>query len=138
MALAEQEMLQKSAEAQPLGDIVGRLATDLRTLAKQEAELAKQELGEKIDEAKVQAGAMALGGAAVGVGALLLLAALVMALSLVMAAWLAALIVGAAVTSVGVGLLLTSKARISRMSLKPARALASMKRDVATIKDAAT
>lgn len=126
------------AESQPLAEIVGRLSSDLRLLAREETELAKRELGEKLDEAKAQAASLAVGAAAVAGGGLVLLAAAVLLLSLVMAAWLAALVVGVATVGGGALLVMSGKAKLSRINLKPERTIENVRRDVATIKRAAT
>lgn len=127
-----------SNESPPLADLVGRLSSDLKLLAREETELAKRELGAKLDEAKLQAANMALGAAALAGGALVLLAAAVLGLAQLMAAWLAALIVGAVVVAGGGALLLAGKAKLSRLDMKPEKTLQNVRRDVAAIKGAAT
>jgi hypothetical protein len=127
-----------AGEPQPLGDILGRLTQDLSLLARRETELAKHEIGEKLDRAKEQAATLALGGAAVFVGGLVLLGSAVLALALVLPAWAAALAVGSAVALVGMVLLLTAKAKLSRVRALPSRTLENVERDMRAIKRAAT
>lgn len=78
----------------PTGELVKDLSTQVSTLVRQELELAKVELTAKGKEAGIGAGLMGAGGvvALFGVGALT--AAAILALDLVVAAWLAAVIVG--------------------------------------------
>ena len=126
----------ESEESPPLAELVGRLSTDLKLLAREETELAKRELGEKVDEAKMQVAALALGGSAIAGGALVLLAAAVLGLAVVMPAWLAALIVGIVVAGTGGLLVMTGKAKLSRINVKPERTLEGLRRDVSAIKGA--
>ena len=126
----------ESEESQPLAELVGRLSSDLRLLAKEEAELAKRELSEKLDQAKLQAATLALGASAAAGGALLLLAAAVLGLALVVPAWLAALVVGLIVLGAGGLLVATGKAKLARIRVQPDRALAGLRRDVDAIKGA--
>jgi predicted phage tail protein len=121
-----------------LAELVARLADDIKQLTRQEAELAKHELGEKLDDAKRPAAALGLGVAALSAGLMVLLAASVLALATLMPAWSAALLVGALTSLLGAALLLTAKAQLSRLSFTPQRTLESVGRDVAAIKRAAT
>jgi O-antigen/teichoic acid export membrane protein len=79
-----------------------------------------------------------LGVAALAAGLLVLLAAAVLALATLMPAWGAALVVGGAVTALGVLLLMSSKAKLSRVNLKPEQTIDSVQSDVSAIKKAAT
>ena len=107
-------------------------------MARRETELAKHELGEKLDQAKEQAATLAIGGAAVFAGSLVLLSAAVLALALVLPAWAAALAVGSSVTLVGTVLLITAKTKLSRVRALPERTIANVERDIGAIKRAAT
>jgi hypothetical protein len=129
---------QHSRPEPALAELVGRLTDDLKQLTRREAELAKHELGEKLDDAKRPAAALGLGVAALSAGLMVLLAASVLALATLMPAWAAALLVGGLTTSLGVALLLTAKVQLSRLSFTPQRTLESVERDVAAIKRAAT
>lgn len=129
---------QPARESQPLGELLGRLAQDLSLLARRETDLAKHEIGEKLDQAKEQAATLAIGGAALFAGTLVLLTSAVLALALVLPAWAAALTVGSAVTLVGIALLVTARTKLSRVHAFPARTLQSVERDIRAIKRAAT
>lgn len=128
----------ESGESQPLVEIVSRLSNDLQLLAREEAALAKREIGEKLSQAKPHAASLVLGVVVAAGGGLALVAAAVLALSLVLAAWLAALIVGVTLLGVGALLIGSGKAKLSRINLKPERTLESMRKDVAAIKRAIT
>jgi predicted phage tail protein len=116
---------------------VGRLSDDLKILTRQEAELAKRELSESFNQAKRQVAQLALGAGALGAGVLVLLAAAVLALATVMAAWSAALVVGASISVLGIAMVLSGKARLSRVNFTPQRTLESVESDIAAIKQAA-
>lgn len=122
----------------PLAELGAHLAEDLKLLARQEAALAKSELSEGINQAKVELVGLALSGAALAAGGLVLLTAAVLALALVMPAWSAALVVGLVVSLLGAVLLVTSKAKLSQLKLKPERAFENVAKDLTTIKKAAT
>jgi len=122
----------------PLTEIVQHISRDFQELAKTEAALAKHELSEGLNAAKREAAALALGAAALAGGALALLSAAILALALIMPAWLAALIVGATVSGVGVVLLLTGKSKLARLHLTPDNTLEGLRRDAEAIKRAAT
>jgi hypothetical protein len=76
-------------------------------------------------------GAMAVlaGSAVLFAGILVLLGSAVLGLSHVLAAWLAALIVGAGVSVAGIVALMVGVRRLSAQSLKPARATRSLLKD---------
>src|SRR5438309_1961113 len=85
-----------SGERQPkttLG-LVRSLVADLSMLFRQEVALARAEVADSLSAAKKGAASIALGGAVLFAGLMMLLAAAVLVLAEVMAAWVAALIVG--------------------------------------------
>ena len=123
-------------DSSPLTAAVGRLSDDLKLLARQEGELLKRELSESFAEAKRHAAYLALGVGALTAGVLLLLAAAVLALATVVAAWSAALLVGGAVSLLGLVLMLSGKAKLSRLDFKPQRAVESLEKDLTAIKQA--
>jgi Putative Actinobacterial Holin-X, holin superfamily III len=92
-----------------IGELFGKLSNELSTLIRQEMDLARAELTEKGKQAGKGAGLF--GGAAtvalLGAGAIT--AGIILLLNLLMAAWLAAIIVG--LVYVGVAALLGLKGR---------------------------
>lgn len=128
----------KNQEPLPLAELVGRVSEDLKQLARQEARLAKTELAEELKQAKQQVVGLALSGFALLAGSLVLLTTAVLALATVMPAWTAALIVGSVVTLIGAVLLLTSKAKLAQLKLKPERTIDNVTKDLRSIKRAAT
>ena len=118
-----------------LGELFGKLSTELTTLVRQELELARAELAEKGKQ--VGKGAGLLSGAGV-VGLLAggaLTAAIVAALDLAMATWLAALIVAVVYGAVAVLLALQGKGRIQEATPPvPEQTVDTVKEDVAWAK----
>jgi membrane protein implicated in regulation of membrane protease activity len=118
-------------------ELVERLAVDVRTLVRDELDLAKRELTTKAKRAG--AGAGLFGGAGVfalyGVGALIFTIGALLALAL--PAWAAALITTAAVLlAAGVAALL-GRSQVKRaVPPEPLEAMASGRRDVEAVKDA--
>jgi Putative Actinobacterial Holin-X, holin superfamily III len=80
----------------PIGELLGRLASETTTLVRQELELAKAEMREKGRTAAPGIGMMGAAGAAALLAAGTLTAFLVLLLAIVLDAWLSALLVGAA------------------------------------------
>jgi hypothetical protein len=118
-----------------LGDLFGKLSTELSTLIRQELELARAELTQKGKEAGKGAGF--LGGAGV-VGLLAagaLTAAIIAALDLAMATWLAALIVAIVYGAVAAVLALRGKERVQHATPPvPEQTVDTVKEDVAWAK----
>ncbi|HYQ16305.1 MAG TPA: phage holin family protein [Polyangiaceae bacterium] len=131
-------MANEASNDQSPGELIGRLSNDLQSLIHQELELATRELTQKLDDAKQQAGTLSVGVAALAGGGLVLLAAGVLALSLVLPAWAAALAVGTVVMVSGAVLVASGKSKLEHLNLRPERAMASLKGDVAAIKGAAS
>jgi hypothetical protein len=120
----------------PAGELVRDLSQQVSTLVRQELELAKLELAAKGREAGIGADMMGGGGvvALFGVGALT--AAAILALDLVVAGWLAAVIVGVLWLAVAAALALAGKSR-AQHAVPPAPELAvrSVKEDVRFTKE---
>jgi hypothetical protein len=118
-------------------ELVERLTADVRTLVRDELELAKREMSAKAKRAG--AGAGLFGGAAVfalcGVGALFVTVGA--ALALVLPAWTAALITAAALLLAAGIAALVGRAQVKRaVPPEPLEAMASGRRDVDAVKDA--
>jgi hypothetical protein len=115
----------------PIGDLVKQLADQTSTLVRQEIDLAKAEMTEKGRVAGKGAGL--LGGAAL-IGLLAagaLTACLILALALVVADWLAALIVAVVFAAVAAFLGLKGRDRIQRASPPvPQQTVETVKEDV--------
>jgi hypothetical protein len=129
-----------SASASPadasLGDLVKAMSADLSRLVRDEMQLAQVELSAKAKTAGVGIGAFGGAGVLAFYGVAVLIAAAVLGLALVLPAWLAALIVGVLVLAIaGVAALIGKKKVSEAAPAVPERTVASVKEDVAEIKE---
>lgn len=120
-----------------LSQLVGSLMDDTRILLRKEVELARAELGEELRKARQAGIAMGVGGAITAVGALLLVIMLVqMLIAFVgMAPWMAYMLVGGALTIIGVMALLAGIRRAQTIDPVPHETLESVRKDVAWLKE---
>jgi hypothetical protein len=122
---------QQRMRERPIGDLLGSFAHETTTLMSQEIELARAEIGVQVKRAGTGAG---LFGAAAALGLLglgALTACAIVALALVMDAWLAALIVGAALLVVAGVVALIGRSRVRQVAPPvPERALRSVREDI--------
>ena len=110
--------------------LLSRLVGDFAALVRNEVALAKAELAESSTRAK--AGVVALIGAVSTLlaGSLALVAAIILGLAKVMEPWLAALIVGVAITAVGLFLLLGARKKLVPPHLEIERTRTAVRHDV--------
>lgn len=119
-----------------LGDLVSSVSTDLSRLVRDEMRLAQAEVTAKAKKAGVGVGAFGAAGVLALYAFGVLLAAAVLALALVLPGWLAALIVGVVVLLVAGVAALIGKNKVDEATPPvPTRAVASVKTDVAEIKE---
>ena len=106
------------------------LAGDVGLLAKQEAELARTEISEKIDQAKKAMSELAIGGALAYAGLLFLMLSAMFGLNLALEAfWLSALVVGGIVFVIGLALLASARSNLKATNLTPERTARSLRED---------
>ena len=124
-----------SADAS-VGDLVKAMSADLSRLVRDEIQLAQVELSAKVKTAGVGIGAFGGAGVLAFYGLGVLIAAAVLGLALVLPAWLAALIVGVVVLAIAGVAALIGKKKVSEAGpAVPERTVASVKEDVAEIKE---
>jgi VIT1/CCC1 family predicted Fe2+/Mn2+ transporter len=111
-----------------VGELTKELLQETGALARAEAALIKSELSEKISEAERGIGALITGGAILCAGMLALVAAAVIALDRMIELWLAAVIVGVAVTALGAAMFSAGKAKVSSKNLTPHRTIEEVSR----------
>lgn len=113
----------------PISDLVRDLVGQVSSLIRHEIQLARAEMGEKASQA--ESGITMLAFALVlGLGAVvILLFGAVDALSMKMAPWLAALIVGGVTALVALILLAKGKSNLKARNLMPTRTIDSMRDD---------
>jgi hypothetical protein len=117
----------------PIAGLLSDLWRETTTLVHDEMELAKVELTQRVSDAGRGAGAVAIGGAIVFAGVLVLLGAAVAALMMMLppqvAPWLSPLIVGAVVCLIGAIALRSGRQRLQARNLAPQRTLESLRQD---------
>lgn len=123
----------------PLLGLVTDLWRQSATLLREEAELAKAELSEKISEVGTGIGSLAIGGAVLFAGFLLVLFTIVALVAPVLpeahAPWLAPLLVGAVVLLAGGLLLSAGLKKLQSGNLKSSRTVRSLQRDAEVVTD---
>jgi hypothetical protein len=126
-------------EGRSLIALFSDLWRETSTLVHEEAELAKAEISEKVSQVGTGVGAIAIGGAIVFAGFIVLLLAAVNGLALLLppdhAAWLAPLIVGLAVMVLGFVALNHGRHELQASNLKPERTMHSLRRDTELVKE---
>ena len=126
-------------EQRPLMGLFSDLWRETSTLVHDEAELIKAEMSEKVSQVTHGATAMAVGGAILFAGFIVLLFAAVGAIELLMrsehAIWIAPLIVGAVVMLAGAIALGVGRSRMKARNLRPERSMDSLRRDARLAKE---
>lgn len=126
-----------------LWDLVRRLANQASVLFRQETRLAMAEFREAIHAYAHNGLLLAAGAAVLGAGILVLLAAAVAGLFVILnnvmpwyvAGWLSPLIIGAAATAVGYGLITQAVRTLRQTSIKPQKTIDTVREDAQWIKD---
>lgn len=127
----------RAADEASLSELVGSLVDDARLLLHKEIELARAEVRGELRKARQAGIALGIGGAIAAVGALLLVIMLVqMLIAFVgMAPWMAYMLVGGALTIVGVMALIAGARRARTIDPLPHEALESVRKDVAWLRE---
>lgn len=120
------------------GQLVSQLSAELSTLVRDEMRLAQAELSGKAKRAGLGAGLFGAAGIVALFGAGTLVTAAVLALDLVWSAWLAALVVGAALLLIAAVMGLAGKSQVTRaVPPAPTEAIDGVRKDVQTLKGGA-
>jgi hypothetical protein len=138
MESAGQARPQPDAHNQSTGELVKQLSEQVSVLVRDELKLAQVEMTAKGKQAGIGAGMLGGGGliAIYGVGCLI--ACAVIALSGAVTAWLAALIVGAALLAAAAVAALLGKGRLQKaVPPVPEQAAEGIKTDIEEIKESA-
>lgn len=126
------------AQERPVGDLVRQLTEQVSVLVRDEIRLAQLELTRKGKKAGIGAGLMGGGGLVALYGAGCLIAGAIAALSLVLAVWAAALIVGGVLLVVAGILALAGRSSLRKATPPmPEEAAESIKADVQVIRERA-
>lgn len=120
-----------------VGELFGQLTQDLSLLLRQETQLAKTEIQEKVSRATRDLTALATGGIVALVGGLAITAAIILLLidPIGLAPWLAALLVGALLAGGGYLMLRKGLNDLKAVDPAPRRTVESVKEDIQTIKE---
>jgi hypothetical protein len=125
-----------AAEDRPTGELVKDLSEGISHLVRDELRLAQLEMARKGKQAGVGIGMLAGSGGIAWYGIGCLIACAVIAIASVLAPWLAALIVGAALLLVAAMVALLGKGRLARAAPPiPQQAIGNVKADVGSVKE---
>jgi hypothetical protein len=124
-------------EERSLGELFGQLSQDLSLLFRQEIQLARAEMTEKLSKLTANLISVLAGGFVTYIGVLALGAALILALHEIadISPWVSALIVGVLLAGVGYAMLSRGLKELKRVDLAPRKTVENIKEDVQTIKD---
>ena len=127
----------RSVQERSIGELFGQLTRDVALLVRQEAQLAKSEVQQKITRATRDLVSLATGGIVLLLGALALTAALILILAgpVGMSPWLSALLVGVALAAVGYVMLQRGLRDLKRTDPTPRRTVESIKEDIQWAKE---
>jgi hypothetical protein len=120
-----------------LGELFGQLSQDMTLLVRQEIQLARSEISEKLARLTTNLISVAAGGFVAYVGGLALVAALILALHDLANISLAvsSLIVGAVLAIAGYLMLKRGMSELKRVDIAPRRTVENIKEDVQAIKE---
>ena len=124
-------------EDRSIGELFGQLSQDMTLLFRQELQLARVEMSEKISQLTGNLVSIVAGGFVAYVGALALVAALILGLNQVagISPWVSALIVGAIFAVAGYVMLNRGLKELKRVDLSPRRTVETLKDDVQWAKE---
>ncbi len=127
--------MQQRNEEPSLGELFASLARDTSTLVRQEVELAKTEMTDKVTGLVKHAGMLGAGGVVAYAGFLAVIAGVILLLGRVIPMWLSALIIGIVVVGIGYLLIQRGLAALKRADLTPRQTIATIKEDTEWVKD---
>ena len=127
----------RAIQERSIGELFGQLSQDIALLVRQEAQLAKSEMQQKISHVTRDLVALGTGGGVALLGALALTAALILILAgpVGLAPWLAALLVGVVLTGVGYAMLQRGLRNLKQTDPTPRRTVESIKEDIQMAKE---
>jgi hypothetical protein len=129
----------RPGDAESISGLFSELWRHSTTLVQEEVELAKTEVSEKATHAAVSAGAIAIGGAVLFAGFIVLLLAAVNALGPLLppdlSGWLAPAIVGLVVIVIGFVMVSGGIKALDMNKLAPRRTMDSLRRDTRMVKE---
>ena len=127
----------RTAEERSIGELFGALSQDVALLVRQEGQLAKTEMQQKLTQVTGDLVSLAAGGVVALVGGLALTAAIILLLidPVGVKPWLAALIVGAVMGLIGWLMLQKGLKDLKRTDPTPRRTVDTIKDDIQWAKE---
>jgi hypothetical protein len=127
----------RTAQERSIGELFGELSQDVGLLVRQEAQLAKTEMQQKLSKVTADLASLATGGIVALVGGLALTAALILLLidPVGLTPWLAALVVGLVFGIIGWILLQRGIKDLKRTDPTPRRTVETIKEDIQWAKE---
>ncbi|HEX3276481.1 MAG TPA: phage holin family protein [Gemmatimonadales bacterium] len=127
----------RTAEERSIGELFGALSQDVALLVRQEGQLAKTEMQQKLTQVTGDLVSLASGGVVALVGGLALTAAIILLLidPIGVKPWLAALIVGAVMGLIGWMMLQKGLKDLKRTDPTPRRTVDTIKDDIQWAKE---
>jgi xanthine/uracil permease len=116
-------------EEKSIANLVSDLTREITTLFRQEIDLLKSEMSEKLGQTQSGVIALIIGGAVAYAGLLVFLIAAVLGLALFMDGWLAALLVAVVVLIIGLSMIAKARSNLKAQNLLPQKTVAQLKRD---------
>ena len=132
-----EQLSRRTAEERSIGVLFGELSQDVALLVRQEAQLAKTEMQQKLSKVTTDLVSLATGGIVALVGGLALTAALILLLidPVGIEPWLASLLVGAVLAITGWVMLQRGVKDLKRTDPTPRRTVESIKEDIQWAKE---
>jgi len=126
-----------------LGQLLKELSSETTMLLRQEVDLAKAEMSEKVSRVGTNTAAVGVGGAVALLGAMALVAALILGLislfdnfmSPEVAVWVAPLLVGAVLAAIGYSMIKKAMATLRQESLTPKKTTQSLQENKEWLKE---
>lgn len=127
----------RTAEERSIGELFGALSQDVALLVRQEGQLAKTEMQQKLNQVTRDLVSLASGGVVALVGGLAITAAIILLLidPIGIKPWLAALIVGAVMGLIGWMMLQKGLKDLKRTDPTPRRTVDTIKDDIQWAKE---
>ncbi|HET8675018.1 MAG TPA: phage holin family protein [Blastocatellia bacterium] len=129
------EAQRSELQRESFGELIGDLANNSAALVRDEIELVKQEMREKLNSFRAGVMTIAFGGVVLLVATLALVAAAIIGLGHLVGYGWAALIVGAALALVGGITAMVGLGQLKRTSLKPEQTIETLQEDKEWLKE---
>jgi hypothetical protein len=123
------------SDTRTVPELLADLARSVPALVRQETQLLRAELSDKVGQVEVGLGSMVAGGILLFAALLILLQAIVIALTEIMGPGWASLIVGVAVAAIGAVLLKKGADQMKSTNLMPNRTAHQLKQDAELAKE---